>query len=115
MNTNTPFNLSVVIGLIIIGLLVIFFVQYKKGKYKPNYRLFFILGTTWVPIGVVLYITTGNFGFFIMGLIFLILGLVNKNKWEEPDPATTQQKKIVIGVLVIGLLVLGALLFRYFK
>ena len=50
-----------------------------------------------------------------MGLIFLVIGLVNKDKWEEPDPVTIQQKKILIGVLVIGLLVLGALLFRYLK
>jgi len=107
--------MSIIIGLIIIGLLIVFFLQFKRKKYKPNYRLFFILGTAWIPIGVVFYINTKNFGFFVMGLIFLIIGLVNKNKWEESDPATIQQKKIVIGGLVIGLLVLGALLFRYLK
>ncbi len=115
MNTNTSFNLSIVIGLIIIGFLVVLYVQFRKGKYKPNYRLFFILGTTWIPVGVVFYITTGNVGFFIMGLIFLILGLVNKDKWEEPDPETTRQRKIIIAALVIGLLVLGAFLFKYLK
>ena len=50
-----------------------------------------------------------------MGLIFIILGLVNKDKWEEPDPVTTRQRKIIIGALLIGLLVLGALLLRYLK
>ena len=115
MNTNTSFNMSIVIGLIIIGLLIVLLLQFKRKKYKPNYRLFFILGMTWVPLGVVFYITTRNFGFFVMGLIFLVIGLVNKDKWEEPDPVTIQQKKILIGVFVIGLLVLGALLFRYLK
>lgn len=115
MNTNTSSNLSFVIGFIIICLLVVLFIQFKKGKCKPNYRLFFILGTTWVSIGVVFYITTRNVGFFVMGLIFIILGLVNKDKWEEPDPVTTRQRKIIIGALLIGLLVLGALLLRYLK
>ena len=115
MNTNSSFNMSIIVGLIIIGLLIVLFLQFKRKKYKPNYRLFFILGTTWVPLGVIFYITTRNFGFFVMGLIFLVIGLVNKDKWEEPDPVTIQQKKILIGVLVIGLLVLGALLFRYLK
>lgn len=115
MNTNSSFNLSIIIGLIIIGFLVVLFVQFKKGKYKPNYRLFFILGIAWAPLGMVFYITTKNLGFFAMGLIFLIIGLVNKDKWEELDPATSRQKKIIIGVLVIGLLVFTALFFRFLK
>jgi len=82
MNTNHFFNPTFFIGFIIIGLLIVLFVQFKKGKYQPNYRLFFILGTTWVPVGVIFYINTRNIGFFVMGLIFLILGLINKDKWE---------------------------------
>lgn len=115
MGTNTSFNLSLLIGLMIIVLLIILFIQFKKGKFTPNYRLFFILGTTWTPLGVVFYITTGNFGFFVMGIIFLILGLANKNKWEETEPIVARQSKIIIGIFAIGLLVLGLLLFKYFK
>ena len=57
MNTNSSFNMSIIVGLIIIGLLIVLFLQFKRKKYKPNYRLFFILGTTWVPLGVIFYIT----------------------------------------------------------
>ena len=71
MNTNNSFSLSFIIGFIIIGLIIILFIKFKKGKYKPNYRLFFILGTTWVPLGVVLYITTRNFGFFVMSCVII--------------------------------------------
>jgi len=60
-------------------------------------------------------INTKNFSFFVTGLIFLVIRLVNKDKWEEPDSVTIQQKKILIGVLIIGLLVLVTLLFRYLK
>ncbi|GAB4117249.1 MAG: hypothetical protein Kow00103_13740 [Candidatus Caldatribacteriota bacterium] len=115
MSTNTSFNLSLLIGLMIIVLLFILFIQFKKGKFTPNYRLFFILGTTWTPLGVVFYINTKNYGFLVMGIIFLILGLANKDKWEETEPIATRQSKIIIGILAIGLLVLGLFLFRYLK
>jgi len=115
MNTNLSINLFIVIGLIIIGLVIVLYPKFKKEKIKPNYRLFFILGVTWIPLGVAFYKTTRNIGFLVMGLLFLIIGLINKDKWGETDPVTIRQRKIIIGALVIGFLVLGTLLFKYLK
>ncbi len=62
----------------------------KEGKPQAGYRTFFILGTAWVPFSIILII--GSFilqipfyiGFllFASGLIYLIIGLVNRDKWQ---------------------------------
>jgi len=126
MNTNLSINLFMVIGLIVLGLIIVVYLQFKKEKIKPNYRLFFILGITWVPLGVVFYKTTKNIGFLIMGVIFLIIGLINKDKWKESASlrhslfkmviVNPQKRKLLIGLLILtGLLVFITFLLKYFK
>ena len=115
MNTNLSIDLFIVIGLIVIGLVIVLYSQFKKEKIKPNYRLFFILGMTWVPLGVVFYKTTRNIGFLIMGVIFLIIGLINKDKWGETVILNPQKRKLLIGLILTGLLVLITFLLKYFK
>ena len=115
MNTNLSIDLFMVIGLIVIGLVIVLYSQFKKEKIKPNYRLFFILGMTWVPLGVVFYKTTRNIGFLIMGVIFLIIGLINKDKWGETIIVNLQKRKLLIGLILTGLLVLITFLLKYFK
>ena len=115
MNIDYSINLLLVIGLIIIGLAIVFYTKLKKGKVKPNYRLFFIFGATWIPLGIVFYNTTRNIGFLIMGIIFLILGLVNKDKWEEAVVPSPQKRKLLIGLTLVGLFVLIVFLLKYLK
>jgi uncharacterized membrane protein len=115
MNTNLSIDLFMVIGLIVIGLVIVLYSQFKKEKIKPNYRLFFILGMTWVPLGVVFYKTTRNIGFLIMGVIFLIIGLMNKDKWGEAVIVHHQKRKLLIGLIITGLLVVATFLWKYFQ
>ena len=115
MNTDLSINLFIVIGLIVIGLVIVLYSQFKKEKIKPNYRFFFILGMTWIPLGVVFYKTTRNIGFLIMGAIFLIIGLINKDKWEETVVVNPQKRKLLIGLILTGILVLTTFLLKYFK
>ena len=115
MNTNLSINLFILIGLIVIGLVFVLYSQFKKEKIKPNYRLFFIFGMTWVPLGVVFYKTTRNIGFLIMGVIFLIIGLINKDKWGETVIVNPQKRKLLIGLILTGLLVLTIFLLKYFR
>ncbi|MBN1316418.1 MAG: hypothetical protein JXA42_13165 [Anaerolineales bacterium] len=113
-----PIILSIIIGLLVLGLLV-FFIAWKiikPEKIEPNYRLFFIMGITWLPIGIAL----DNPGLWGMGIIFMVLGLVNKNKWGEESSwseMTMEQRRyklfIVIGLLV--LVVFGFLAFLLFR
>lgn len=50
-----------------------------QGTWDPEYRTFFIMGAAFIPIGI----ATGNAGFWVMGLIFLILGITNREKWHN--------------------------------
>ena len=115
MNTNLSINLFILIGLMVIGLVFVLYSQFKKEKIKPNYRLFFIFGMTWIPLGVVFYKTTRNIGFLIMGVIFLIIGLINKDKWGETAIVNPQKRKLLIGLIFTGLLVLITFLLKYFR
>ncbi len=64
-----------------IAIFVVFKSRYNpnQGMREPEYRTFFIMGIAFVPIGV----ATGNAGFWVMGLIFLILGITNREKWSN--------------------------------
>lgn len=96
----------------IILLLVVFgavFVLKKENKYEPDYRVFFILGITWLPLGI----ATNNSAFWGVGAVFMVVGLANRDKWKERskwsemDPAKRKFKIIVIiglTVLLVGLL-----------
>lgn len=104
---NTPVLLMVVIALLIVGLLVIVFARYKKGEeMSTDYRTLFILGIIWLPTGV----TIGNYGLSAMGLVFFIVGAVNKDKWREPtkwadlSESDRRMKMILIGGLTLVLL-----------
>jgi hypothetical protein len=63
------------------------FKKKKEGKLgDPNYRVFFIIGISWIPIGVV-FIITINFvlgvAFMCIGAAYLVIGLANRDKWEN--------------------------------
>ncbi len=63
----------------------------KEGKPQAEYRTFFILGVTWVPFSIVLMVVSFifqipfyiGFPFFIIGLVYLIIGLKNRDKWQR--------------------------------
>ena len=69
----------------------------------------------WLPLGIVFYKTTGNNGFLIMGLIFLIIGLVNKDRWDEPEVVNPKKRKLLIGLILAGFLIFSTFLWRFFK
>lgn len=97
----------------IILLLVVFGAIYllkKENKHEPDYRVFFILGVIWLPLGI----ATKNNIPLVLGIVFMVLGLVNRDKWKEQpkwsemDPARRKFKTIVIialTVLLVGLIV----------
>ena len=78
---------------VITGILAVLMVQKRKGEGKPqaNYHAFFILGIIWVPFSVVLMIASFilqipfyiGFPLFILGLVYLIIGLKNRDKWKK--------------------------------
>ena len=75
---------------------------------EPDYRVFFILGITWLPIGI----ATDNPGLWGMGAVFMAIGLANRSKWKEQpkwsemDPEK-RKTKILIIVGITALLLAG--------
>lgn len=55
---------------------------------EPNYQVFFILGIFFLPMGIVLMITIDNpafIGITGMGLIYMVIGLANRDKWKKNE------------------------------
>jgi len=101
--------LTALIAILIIGLGVLFLYYKRKDPnyaHEPDYRVFFILGITWLPLGI----ATNNPIFWGMGAVLMVAGLANRDKWKEQpnwsemDPARRTFKILVI----IGLVVLLA-------
>lgn len=95
-----------------------YFYAKKLGiKKETDYRTIFIMGVIWTVIGII----PENYFFLIMGIAFMIIGLINKKKWKKPKPwnkLSANEKKykkfimITIGVLFLILLVLILIITR---
>lgn len=114
---ETPwFYLMTSVAAIIIILLIAYLVLLKKGKIQqkePDYYTFFIMGIVWLVIGI----PTENSVLWIIGLVFTLTGLANKNKWKkqpklrELPPA---QKNLRIALFVVLVLMFLAGLVAYY-
>jgi hypothetical protein len=113
---NLPWILIILVALIIIVLAVFFLVSKRKETKAPNYRTLFTIGIIWVPCGIAIK----NYALAIIGLVFLIIGLVNKNKWQDEKrwtELTPIERRTKLAIVIIGglLLIAGALLFFFMK
>jgi len=53
---------------------------------EPDYRGLFIMGICFLPIGIPLWIATGNpglMGISALGIIYLSIGLAKRDKWDK--------------------------------
>lgn len=91
-------SLSVTILLLIVGimvtLLMVLILRKKKKERKSgetDYRAFFIMGVAFLPTGfammMVYLFSESSFEvglpLFALGLIYLIIGLANRDKWNN--------------------------------
>ncbi len=78
-----------ILGLSVLGLVfgALAWRNRKSGdQVEINYRAFFVLGVTFLPVGVTLSASTGNPGFLGMsglGAAYLAIGLANRDKWKQ--------------------------------
>ncbi len=109
------------IGVLIVLLGIVAFILFKKGKrHEPDYYNFFIIGVIWTAFGIIFY--DGMFFFLLMGIVFMVLGLANKDKWKKNHRTWKQLSKsekkfkIIIFILLgIGVLAGLVLWFLYGK
>ena len=96
MNDSTfVMSLLLVVGILVTLLLVLVLRKRKQtGKVgETDYKAFFILGLVFLPTGLVMmivyFITELPFEvglpLFALGLIYLVFGLVNRDKWRKVD------------------------------
>jgi hypothetical protein len=76
----------IVAVLVIIGLILtlVIFKKKKEGKMgEPNYQAFFVLGISFLVLGIILAssISPGFYGFVGLGIVYMAIGLANRDKW----------------------------------
>jgi beta-lactamase regulating signal transducer with metallopeptidase domain len=95
---NTWLVLMIVVAAIIIGLGIFMAIRVRRTNERPNYRAWLIIGLSWIPLGI----ATKNPFFYIVGAAFIIISLLNKDKWREEKKWSehTRAEKILKIVLV---------------
>ncbi len=80
--------ITVGIGVLMVVLLAVMLLYFRKnpGKRKEtDYYTFFVIGISWVPLGIVFWLTLNMpFGMvlFAIGLCWMAIGLANRDKWK---------------------------------
>ncbi|MFC1910497.1 hypothetical protein ACFLXC_04335 [Chloroflexota bacterium] len=87
--------IAILVGLILVGILVVVTLRRKReGKSKgTDYRAFFILGISFLPLGIIyeiVFFVSGTKVFLVlgiafigMGLSYIAIGLGNRDKWKK--------------------------------
>ena len=100
MELTLTAHIALFVGFGLLGLLVLAFAvnREKSGHKKTNYRALVGLGAVWLPLGLV----TKNPGLWSLGITFLVLGLVNKDKWQDEETwadSPDSQRKLKIALI----------------
>lgn len=99
--------ISLVPAGIILILLAVFLIKHRRNIVKPDYYVFFIMGIIWLPMGIIF----DNYFFSIIGLVFMTIGLANRDKWKSNhrsfnDMKPKEKKFMLIMMIILGILVL---------
>jgi hypothetical protein len=108
--------LSFVFALFILIIAIVYTVLVAQGKivrHEPDYRQLFIMGIIFLPLGL----GSENTVFLVISLTFIIIGLFNKNKWKPAPkwselPPTKRNLKITL-MIILGLIIILTFLVWY--
>ena len=90
--------IGLVVGLVLVGIILVVLYRRKKEKkfQEIDYRAFFILGVTFLPLGVlyeIIYFVADIMVFLVLGLAFIAMGITylgvglkNRDKWPINKP-----------------------------
>ena len=106
--------IAILIGLLVVVMLAVMFIVYRRRGELPetDYRVFFILGLTWLPLGI----ATDNPSFWGLGAVFLIAGLANRDKWKDSasrsgSTLSSRRVQLLVGLGLALLLTLVTVLY----
>lgn len=91
MSTIPIIMIGILLIMIFVLIITVVWVK-KKGNKEKNkeidYRAFFIMGISFLPLGIVLTFVVGNpgfIGFMGLGIAYIAIGLANKDKWDKKE------------------------------
>ena len=95
-------SVLVLFALVLIAFIVLFLK--RKKKIPPDYYALFVMGIIWLPMGVVFE----NYAFTAMGLVFMAIGLINKDKWKKNRRSWAKMSKeeriLMVAIFIILIL-----------
>ena len=80
------FAIMILLVLIAVAIVLVVVLKNKKRPKETDYRAFYIMGISFLPLGIVLFLTTDNpgmLGLTALGAVYMSIGLSNKDKWEK--------------------------------
>ena len=95
---------------------------FRDKNHKTDYHAFFVMGIIWVGAGIPLMVTTNSPALFVMGIVFMVLGLSHHKEWKKnikdrhvqlKNMSKKEKKKhkiirwIMFIALLLGLIALG--------
>lgn len=84
MAISTAIIFGFIVGPFALGVFI--YRRFKSSISEVDYRTFFILGVTFLPVGISLSASLekpGFIGIAAMGAIYLAISLINRNKWTS--------------------------------
>lgn len=81
------FEIILVLGILItiVGLAIVFLIRRRKprSKKETDYRALFNMGIIFLGAGIAMSVATNIINpLFILGMVYFIMGLANKDKWK---------------------------------
>jgi hypothetical protein len=101
---------SILILIVILGVMAIILAKDRKKK-GPDYYTMFLIGLIWVPVGIFMQWKGDSPVFWLLGLIFLVIGLCHKKEWKRNHVKFSklpkaQKRSTIILILVLALVLL---------
>jgi hypothetical protein len=95
----------------IVGLALVLAWKHRTGKLEQkatDYKAFFLMGLVWIIIGVAFTFMDYSMTFFLpMGVVFLALGLANRDKWGKKEPMGPEYRKNLMIRVAVGIVALA--------
>lgn len=94
-------------GILVVAALAVLLIRKRKVPEETDYRIFYILGIVFTLMGSG-SLVEDNDAFtplFILGLVYLAIGLTNKDKWKRQQPADKRMVAVIFGGLLVFVLI----------
>jgi len=75
--------LIITLTLTLLALIALISAFRKTKNPRTNYITVFILGLTFLPLGVIFWITSENLSFLILGVVYLLIGFLYKFRLKQ--------------------------------